>query len=292
MSRTCVPTLRLTCMVLGCSTLVWAEKSHQTDQDVLLTRVMQAIGLEDQLADAPAMMEAQLNARQGQLPPVLEAKMRQLFLEASQPETMRRSVRTSLQKQFNSEKFSAVLEQFSAPLFRKMVQCEIAGSSPSAATALQQFTAELQQHKPSPSRVALARHFNAVTGADDLLVQTSAAITQGLATSMAAAQGVAPSDMTPVEQPLEQPAAPSQRQVQEALLIRCLFTYRSVSDEEFAQYVKFYESPLGQWFTPLVNQALVHAFAEMADQAGRQLFEFVNTQHESGDSPSPTDTTP
>ena len=273
-----MPVVRLAGMVLWCSTLAWAEAPDQTDQDALLTRVMRAIGVDDQLAQTPAMMEAQLDARQEQLPPALHDKMRQVFLEASRPEAMRRSVKASLEREFDDEKFSAVLEQFSTPLFRRIVQCETAGSSPSSAAALQQFTDDLREHEPSQTRVELAQRLNTATGADDLLVQMSTVITQGFATGMAAAQGAAPPEAARVGQLVEQQAASSRGQMQDALLTRCLLTYRSVSDEDLAQYVEFSESPLGQWLIPLVNQALMRAFSEMADQAGQQLFEFARTQ--------------
>ena len=56
-----------------------------------------------------------------------------------------------------------------------------------------------------------------------------------------------------------------------AALVRWLYTYRSLSDEELATYVAFGESDPGRWFVATQRQGLLDAMRVAMDTAARQM---------------------
>jgi len=59
--------------------------------------------------------------------------------------------------------------------------------------------------------------------------------------------------------------------VYSAALIRALYTYRSLSDEELATYVEFSESDAGRWFVATQRKGLIDAMRLAMDAAARQM---------------------
>src|SRR5438128_1930409 len=56
-----------------------------------------------------------------------------------------------------------------------------------------------------------------------------------------------------------------------AALVRWLYTYRSLSDEELATYVEFGESDPGRWFVTAQRQGLIDAMRAAMASAARQM---------------------
>jgi len=62
-----------------------------------------------------------------------------------------------------------------------------------------------------------------------------------------------------------------QEALNRAALVRALFTYRALSDEELATYVDFSESDAGRWFVAAQRKGLIDAMRIAMDAAARQM---------------------
>jgi hypothetical protein len=54
-------------------------------------------------------------------------------------------------------------------------------------------------------------------------------------------------------------------------MVSMLLAYRGLSDDELEQYVQFIESDAGQWYTSVLNSALLAAVGAAADATAAEL---------------------
>ncbi|OGW14301.1 MAG: hypothetical protein A3K09_07965 [Nitrospinae bacterium RIFCSPLOWO2_12_FULL_47_7] len=175
-------------------------------------------------------------------------------------------------KGINTPHFSPLVQWFSSPLGKKIIQLESAFQSMSSSQKEEKTTGLLASSFPSEERLALIEKLEKnmdSTNLDITLVQLQI---QGLAPLGAEfKKNVAEALLTDLKEKVwTQP-------VHEKILLALLYTYQELSDQELSSYVDFAESAPGQWFFHTKKKALIEAQSRLADPVTNQVKTLLET---------------
>jgi hypothetical protein len=156
-------------------------------------------------------------------------------------------------------------------LFRKIAALEVAASEPGARQDLERFKIGLQGDVPKPARVALVQRYEAAVRSAELQIEMGVvafkAVSRSLEPVLPAEKRSTAREMDTAERTLR---AQQDNLVRDAL-VRWLYTFRSLTDEEVGAYVAFAETDAGRWFVTTQRKGLLDAMRTAMDAAARQM---------------------
>src|SRR5437899_900919 len=118
----------------------------------------------------------------------------------------------------------------------------------------------IERKQASNERIALVERLDAVGGASETTVDVTLSIVRSLTRAF---QPVLPASARVSNAQLEDQIATARsrtlEQIRGACLVSMLLAYRSLTDQELAEYVKFVDSEAGQWYMSVMNSALLVA---------------------------------
>ena len=241
-------------------------------QEALIEQVITLSGLQEQVDQIPAQVQATLQQMQSGVDPQAYAAANRMLPQAYRRDALHQSVKTVFRRQFNQEKLSQVLAWLSSPLVRKITRLEGEAAKPEALQDMQAFAASLPSNPPSPRRSTLIEQLDETTDATKLAVDTGIAQADAMVTAFDAMQP--PEKRSPPKERertlqlmRQQAREPTQQFIRQLLL----FSYRTLTDEEVQQYLGFYQSDVGRWFHGLAGDALREAMVEASARAGQLI---------------------
>ena len=164
-----------------------------------------------------------------------------------------------------------VIGQLRTPLFRKVAALEVAASEPGAKQDLERFAIGLQGDVPKPARVALVQRYEASMRSAELQIEmgvvASRAVSRSLEPVLPSGNGPPRGKWTPRNGRYER----KQDSLVRDALVRWLYTFRSLTDEELGEYVAFAETDAGRWFVTTQRKGLLDAMRTAMDAAARQM---------------------
>ena len=263
-------------MMAGSLCGMGAAYAADAERDALIQQTIKLSGLKAQIDQFPAVMHAQLAARQRDVPPEVYEKMSPVFAEASRTDLALQSVTKSFEAQYDHDKLVQIVQRLKSPLFMKMTALETV-SADATQEHVQAFIAEVQQTPPPEARLAIMRRLSQATDTAAMLERISLALTKGLAKGMASAMDVVPPAPGEVEAAIHQQAVANAEMIESGALLRNLYTYRTATDPELEEYVSFLETELGRWLTATGANALIQAYVDMTERMGGQLADIAKS---------------
>ena len=253
--------------------------AHDPDATALITHVLQASGLAQQLDQLAAQSGAQFDERVksderfAKLSPAQREHIRQVMAEAFQKGTLLQSMMSAFTERFDREKLQQVVEWLGSPLAKRMTALEEAHPDPEAA---REFMAALQQSPPPEGRLALVRRLDEAVGFTEsalaMALGVMATAGQTLQASGRVSADEVQAEMAKVRQQFQ---AQYRDLIRANVLARLLFTYRAAPDDELEQYVAYWESPTGRWFSRLAIDALTRAETQAFEVMMRRFTELA-----------------
>jgi hypothetical protein len=181
-------------------------------------------------------------------------------------------LRVEVGRNVETGRLDAALAWYRSPLGRRITRHEVAAIAGGRAGA----------PVPSEARIELVQRLDERGGASETALDVAMALARSLAR---AAEPLRPAHLRLTPDQLEDRLARARTEALAPIRITCLgnmlFAYRELSDDELAEYVRFVESPAGQWYAATLNQALVDAASVAAELAAVELLTLV--PHLTGD---------
>ena len=247
------------------------EPWSDNEKGLLINEALDISGTKKALETIPAHIRAQFEARQTPLKPEEKARVVKILGDAFRTEVLYGAVRGAFRTNYDPSRMSFVIGQLRAPLFRKVAALEVEASEPGAKQDLERFALGLQGDIPKPARVALVQRYEAAMRSAELQIEMGVVAYRAVTRSL---EPVLPSEKRPTARETDFAdrtlRAQQDRLVREAL-VRWLYTFRSLTDEELAEYVAFGETDAGRWFVGTQRKGLLDAMRTAMDAAARQM---------------------
>jgi len=241
------------------------------EREALIGEALEISGTKKSLETIPAHIRAQFEARQTPLKPEEKARVVKILGDAFRPDVLYGAVRGAFRTNYDPQRMNFVIGQLRTPLFRKIAALEVAASEPGARQDLERFTIGLQGDIPQPARVALVQRYEASMRSAELQIEMGVVAFRAVTRSL---EPVLPSEkrLTAREaDSAERSLRAQQDGLVRAALVRWLYTFRSLTDEELAEYVAFAETDAGRWFVATQRKGLLDAMRTAMDAAARQM---------------------
>jgi Domain of unknown function (DUF4124) len=241
------------------------------EREALIGEALEISGTKKALETIPAHIRAQFDARQTPLKPEEKPRVVKILGDAFRPDVLYGAVRAAFRANYEPQRMSIVIGQLRTPLFRKVAALEVAASEPGAKEDLERFALGLQGDIPRPARVALVQRHEASMRSAELQIEMGVVAFRAVSRSL---EPLLPSEKRPTTRETES-AERSLRAQQDnlvrAALVRWLYTFRSLTDEELTEYVAFGETDAGRWFVATQRKGLLDAMRTAMDAAARQM---------------------
>lgn len=245
--------------------------SAQSTCTELVPKVMDATGMTEGIADFPTMIQAVLADQMDRESSMLVDAKR--AFESSVKNSfdvprVTRNTKAKLMASCDATLYAAALQQMQSPLAQKMTQLELLpDTNPEERRRMQRYVASFAMQSPRESRMALIRRLIAAEDAAEtyannsvqLRIITDEAVTNTKVTKEQAAQ-------------LRAEALPGAQQMLEA---KMYYIYRSVPDEELAQYIVLASTKEQKRITHDTDNALLFAASHEFASLGAQLRKIV-----------------
>jgi len=241
------------------------------EREALITEALEISGTKHALETIPAHIRAQLDVRQTPIKPEEKARVVKILGDAFRPDVLYGAVRAAFKANYDPSRMGFVIGQLRTPLFRKVAALEVAASEPGAKQDLERFAIGLQGDVPKPARVALVQRYEASMRSAELQIEMGVVAFKAVSRSL---EPVLPSEKRPTAREMDS-AERTLRAKQDSLvrdaLVRWLYTFRSLTDEEIGEYVAFAETDAGRWFVTTQRKGLLDAMRTAMDAAARQM---------------------
>jgi hypothetical protein len=237
-------------------------------RDKLIEDVLVASGLKQQLSQLPQKLMAGVRQSGKQStkasPAVLKAIENPVTESFSAQESHDR-VSAGLKNNFDEKRMQALLNDFSAPAAKRMI--ELQQASPSQ-EEFAQFARSAAATRPSPQRTSLIKRIDTATRASDLAIDAAFSSMKGVASG---AVGGGAEKAAAVDKAIEKQRASATNNIRNATLFNLAFSYRNASDAELEEYAKFYETENSKWFSGIVYASLLEQVQSASAQAGERI---------------------
>ena len=252
-------------------TLVDAD-GKPPSHDALTQEALRVSGARQQLEQA---LERALQSATVQKQPEVISKeeYQRILAEAFNRDRLIQIMEKSFGETASDKALTDVILWYHSPLGQKIVMAEV--DSDNADAELQRFTATIQQNPPPGNRMRLVQQLEEQTQATSRTVQLLLSIVMSVykgATAAGAAIPPPPPDFEKLFQ--AQVTAP----LRQALRLKFLFVYRSLSENELLGYHAFLKSQSATAFNNSVWNAMNASFADGGQHLGRKIAEAMEKQ--------------
>jgi hypothetical protein len=226
--------------------------------DALIRDVLERSGLKAYILQIPEQIDAQMAQRRDELPPAVMAKMREALVASADTGRLVETAAQTFREAGEPEKLRQVLQWLQRPEVQRITELELASSEAASSGAIVEFLNSDEATKTPPERVALIDRLEEATNATDAMMESVLAIVDAMAEWAEAAQN-RPGHREELQREGREQLGRQRDMFEQAVMVRMLFTYRALTDDELRAYVEFWESELGRWFSRTGNDALIQA---------------------------------
>lgn len=243
-------------------------QSAASPADLVVEEVLERSGITRQIAQIQGHLAAQGNQRLSQVDPKDQAAVTDVLRRAFHPEAIHAAVKETFVADFDQQRAAGALAWLRSPVSRRLVDLEVAASSPEAMQGMQEFAGRLQNSPPTEKRLALVQGLDDATEATALTLDLVTTAVRGIASAV---DPMLPPEKRLKEGDLEEFRRGSSHTLRMTNLVMMLFAYRAASDDELFVYLQFYRSDAGQWLVRSYRKGLLNAIAGASRRAGEEL---------------------
>lgn len=241
-------------------------------RDKLVADVLVASGLKQELELLPERLLAgvrQSGKQRTKTSPAVSDAIEAAVNESFTAGGFENRVSAALKKDFEQKRLQALLQDFSTPAAKTMIELARAEQSPKEFAA---YARSAAARRPAPERAALIRRIDAATRASDLAVETAFASMKALAMGLVGAgAGAGAGKADAVDKEIERQRAATTRKIRDATLLNLAFSFRDASDADLEKYAGIYETQNSKWFHGLVYAAVLDEVQAASAKAGERI---------------------
>ena len=170
----------------------------------------------------------------------------------------------------NEDSIKKVISLYNSPFMIEFTKMELVSSDPSKQQEQILFFQSLQGNPPSQARIQQLVLLNNELGSSEVIFK----MFRNIAISMAKGlNSVQPKDkqisLVEIEQNMKSTfTADFTQQMTNQIIALSLYTYKSVDDAKLNEYIKVWQSPIGQYFIKETFGALDYSFSNMFENVG------------------------
>jgi len=247
--------------------VLWPVMAQAQDQhESLVQELYVKSGLAKQIQDLPRSIQAGLDqplmeAEQFPQPsPRVIALMKALAPEAFAPEKLKAVVLPELKTGLTTPDLQAVLKWLDSPLGIKCTRLEEEASTPEAYPEIDKYAAQLKKSPPTPERLKIIQKLDAALKASQTTVEMALNLQVAL---LLAVNATLPKErqQSPAEilGEIKQHRPEFEAALQVESLVSLIYTYRSLTEAEINQYIKFATSSAGSKYQEVADAAVKKA---------------------------------
>jgi len=222
-----------------------------------LDELLERSGLRVQLEGLAAGVRVQFLRGQGRISSQDRATIDRIASTNFDADAIYSRIKLEFERNLDAEKLAGALAWYRSPLGKRITALEL------MALAFEKgwdSAVSIERKQASQQRIALVERLDASGGASETTVDVTLSIVRSLTRAF---QPVLPASARVSNAQLEDQIATARsrtlEQIRGACLVSMLLAYRSLTDQELAEYVKFVESEAGQWYMSVMNSALLVA---------------------------------
>jgi len=238
----------------------------QDQHEALVQELYVKSGLAKQIQDVPRSIQAGLDQplmETEQFPkpsPRVVALMKALAAEAFAPEKLKAVVLPELKTGLTTSDLQAALKWLDSPLGIKCTRLEEEASTPEAYPEIDKYAALLKKSPPTPERLKIIQELDAALKASQTSVEMALNLQVAL---LLAVNATLPKEQqqSPAEilDEIKQHRPEIESALQLESLVSLFYTYRSLTEAEIKQYIKFATSSAGSKYQEVADAAVKKA---------------------------------
>ena len=254
---------RLLCAVLVFASGTAAEAADRSRVPPHVAELLTLSGVERQLAQLPESVADGFNATAGRFSSETAERIRVILKDAYRRDAIYPVLTSAMSERYDARQARVAVQALRTPLFRRLQALEDDLIGREGEPRIRAFSEQLPDRPPGVERHVLVRRLDSALGATsaqiEILTSTVAAF------GAVSADGASVRDVRAAMQ--EQVAVGVKNQV----LLTMLCAYETATDDELREYLAFWESSAGRWFTRAVNAGLLRAMSRAAETAARKI---------------------
>ncbi|MBI5848472.1 MAG: DUF2059 domain-containing protein [Nitrospirae bacterium] len=171
---------------------------------------------------------------------------------------------------FNKQYISSVLQWLKSPLGKKIADLEVAANMPEMLKKSAAYQEEYERmQKSRKQRISdIEKAVRATELNVDIIAGSLFEMLKGMQVGM---QGSGRMNSEEIDTLVGSVRGVPREQLVRELLVSLAFTYRSLTDEELGEVVRFYRSPEGRWFNDTSIEAIRAAIGKASREVGEKM---------------------
>lgn len=244
---------------------------------------MALAGIDAQLEQVPQAAVGQVEQRRERLPADLADWLAVNLAELFSARRMREAVEAEMVRTYDEARMAEALAWLRSPLGRKLTELEIEAGGTESQQRIDAFAEELNDRPPAQERVDRIGRMTRATesleaGIEAITLLTLPMIYALNAISAPESRASADAISGVVDQMRERLRDPLAEQV----VLRALYTYRSIDEDDLERYVTFLESDAGRHLYAGYNLGLLGAMFAAGQELGDRLAEWAERRGPKG----------
>lgn len=253
--------------ILLLSTLLFGVVTHASSQvqspREKVIEFLDQTGIAEQLADIPFIINEQFVAEEQRFQPEVQALIKSQLMTSFDANLVREDAISYVLNDVEQAHIQAVIDWLNAPLTIKMNELEVEATTQESQEDLATFVEKVQAGQVDQARLQTILDFDDLTNTTNSTVEYIAelylALVQAMNPYVSSEDKINPDETDAMKAMIIQEVYP---QYKDVTVILNLYTYKDVSDEDLNNYISFYKTPEGIWFTEVSSGLFKHVLSQ------------------------------
>ncbi len=252
--------MKLTTLVLFAALILGVVKdaSAQSPRNKVI-EFLEQTGIAEQLNDIPYIINEQFVAEEQRFQPEIQTEIKSQLMSSFNTELVREDAISFVLNDIEQGHIQAVIDWLNTPLTMRMNELEVQATTQESQADLAAFVEKVQAGDIDQARLETILAFDDLTRTTNSTVEYIAelymALVQAMNPYVSSEDKINPDDTEAMKTMIIQEVYP---QYKDVTVILNLYTYKEVSDEDLNDYIGFYKTPAGIWFTEVSSGIFKH----------------------------------
>jgi hypothetical protein len=265
---------------------LWA----QDEKTALLDELYIKSGMEKQNADIPAALKEgfdqglKSDTNANKVSPAVIHLIRNSIDSSFSSEQVKTEILQSFKKSLSETQIRSILKWLDSPVGKKCTELEEAGSDPNNFEKRMDFEKKLKENPVSEARLELIRKLNQATKGTEATV--SVAVGMQMALMTAVNLSMPEEERMPYQKMKKEIDTQKPRiraMIEPRVIIGFIYTYRTLTDPELEEYIKFLSTDVGLKYSAASIEGLKKALEDGSMKWGRAIAEILSNAEKHSD---------
>jgi hypothetical protein len=244
-----------------------------------IQKLMELSGLNKQIAELPAGIEAGIAQEKQRNPSIPDAQLRevqQAIEKGFQPSVILNSIKAQLKNDLSERDAKYLLAWYESDLGKRITKAEQAAST---GESLREMMTNSQRYLADKNRVWMAKRLDFLMGATDKMVQmqmnTSLAVFSSLSTALNPGQ---PANIEAFKSQLSSQEPQIRANAEQFMVLSLVYPYKDIDLSNLKQYADFLQHPIGTRFNESVFKGMDNGFQQGVGEMTRYLLAMLRSR--------------